>query len=133
MWLRDNTAQNTETCKTSCIWSSSKIFVRGLSLGKKLKRTYPLKVRLVTDWQIFKGFWYISPLQVRHEIDSWDGAAEVFQKAWPASLNRAVQHCRMCILILWSKITLVWHTSADCHPPGPLRFSVGNSCLGTIV
>lgn len=133
MWLRDNTAQNTEACKTSCIWSSTKKIVRGLSLGKKQKRTYPLKVKLVTDWQIFKGCWYISPLQGMCETDSWDGVAEVFLKAWPASLNRAAQHCCMCIFILWSKTTQAWHSSGDCHPPWPLRFSVGNSCIGTIV
>lgn len=133
MWLKDNTAQNTEACKTFCIWSSLKIFVRGLRFGKKQKRTHPLKVTLVTDWQILKGCLYVSPLQVMCEIDSWDAVAEVFLKAWPESLNRAVQHCSVCISILWSKITCAWHSSADCHLPWPLRFSVGNNCLGTLV
>lgn len=97
MRLRDNTAQNTEACKTSCIWSSSKILVRGLYLGKKQKKIYPLMVKLVTDWEIFKGYWYTSPLQV----NVWDRflrcVAEVFLKAWPVSLSRAVQLC--CMLI----------------------------------
>lgn len=80
-----------------------------------------------------KGVDICLPCKIMCEIRSWDGVAEVFLKAQPVSLNRAVQHCRVWILILWSKITYAWHSSACCHPPWTLRLLAGNSSSGTTV
>lgn len=105
MWFRDNTAQNMEACKTSYIWSSSKSFVRDLYLGKKQKEHIHWRSSWSQTGRFSKSVGICLLCKIMCDTDSWDGVAEVILKAWSVSLNRAVQHCWMCIIILWSKVT----------------------------